>query len=59
MLTEKQHQEWKRDLIELNKLRAENRQLKVALKNSLYTLQENPQIVKACIEQVLKQAEKR
>lgn len=28
MITEKQHQEWKKDLIELHKLQAENKQLK-------------------------------
>ena len=35
MLTEKQHQEWKKDLEELHKLRAENKRLKKVIEAAI------------------------
>ena len=35
MITEKQHQEWKKDLEELHKLRAENKKLREAIEGAL------------------------
>lgn len=58
MLTEKQHQEWKEDLIKLHELETKNREYKVTLQNSFAALPKDPLFAKACIEKALEEKPK-